>query len=133
MARRRMRTRRLFGLTGGDNDGRPLGSGLDNGAPTATVFPDAGGPGDGILPDGIGGGGHGDVGATPITRIVVAEMAVMRRGGGVVPRSRNDMDIGAIEGAVSAGCSRHGRHRHACRVVSRGRPPPGMAWAVGHG
>lgn len=133
MAAGRMRTRRLLGLASSDDYGRPLGRGIDARSPIATVFSDAGGPRDRILSDGIGGGCHGDVGTTPITRVVA--MIVMRRSGGLVPRGRNNMNIAAIERAVTGGRCRHGRHGHACRIVSRRRPPPrgGVAMAVGHG
>lgn len=129
---------RLLVLASGDNNRRPSGSGsrgLDCRAPIATLFPDAGGPGDGILLDGIGGGCHGYVGTPPITR-VVAVMVVVRRSGYFVPRGGNDVDIAAIEGGVTVGRGRHGRHGHACRIVSRGRRPPpggGVAMTVGHG
>lgn len=137
VAARRVGTRRLLRLASGDNYGRPLGGSVDAGGPIATVFPDAGGPCYRILPDGVGGGGnrdvHGDVGTTPITGVVA--VMVMRRIGSVEPRGRNNVNVAAIESAVTGGRGWHGRHGHACRIVSRGRPPPGggVAMAVGHG
>lgn len=47
------------------------------------------------------------------------------------------MNIAAIKRAVTSGGGggRHSRHGHACRIVSRRRPPArgGVAMSVGHG
>lgn len=114
MAGRAVRDRRLFALPRGDDDGRSLSGGIHGRAPGATVFPDAGTSGHGVLPDGVRGGSDRYVGASPVVGAMPVVMVVRLLGSCVfVSRGGHDVYVAAVEGAVATA---HRRHGHPCRV-----------------
>lgn len=99
--------RRLFALPRGDDNGWPLGVGVHGRAPSATVFPDAGTSGDRVLPDGVCGGGHRNVWASPVVGAMAVMVMRLVGRSRFVSRGGHDMYVAAVEGAVTA---THGGH-----------------------